>query len=144
MLAYEFASQNQLKMAQSWEENKKAGKAWWLGFKQRQHLAIPSPEATSLGRATAFNRHTVNEFYDNLAQVMDANQFRPAEDIHNLDETGCTTVQNPKDIVTERGKKPSWVSHISRKGHLGYSGLHYQCSWERPATDVNISQKELP
>ena len=48
VLAYEFSSQNQLKMKKSWEENKKAGKAWWLGYRQRQHLAIRSPEATSL------------------------------------------------------------------------------------------------
>ena len=88
-----------------------------MGFKQRQHLAIRSPEATSLGRATAFNRHTVNEFYDNLAQVMDANQFRP-EDIHNLDETGCTTVQNPKDIVTEIGKKQVGSATSAERGTL--------------------------
>ena len=118
VLAYEFASQNQLKMAKSWEENKKAGKAWWLGFKQRQNIATRSPEATPLGRTTAFNRHTVKEFYDNLAQVMDENQFR-TEYIHNLDETGCTT-NNPqsKDIVTERGKKQVGSATLAERGTL--------------------------
>ena len=104
-------------MAKYWEENKNAGKACWLGFKQRQHLAIRSPEATSLGRVTAFNRHTVKELYDNLAQVMDANQFSP-EYIDTLDEIGCTTVQNPKDIVTERGKKQVGSATSAERGTL--------------------------
>ena len=54
-LAYEFAKKNNIKIPQSWHENGKAGMAWWAGFKRRQSLAIRSPEATSLGRATAFN-----------------------------------------------------------------------------------------
>ena len=48
---------------------------------------------------------------------MDANQFSP-EDIHNLDETGCTTVQNPKDIVTERGKKQVESATSAERGTL--------------------------
>lgn len=112
LLAYEFASQNGLKM-----EKERAGKAWWLGFKERHHLSIRSPEATSLGRATAFNRHTVNEFYDNLAKVMDKHQFSP-EDIHNLDETGCTTVQSPGDVVTEKGKKQVGSATSAERGEL--------------------------
>ncbi len=48
---------------------------------------------------------------------MDTNQFRP-EDIHNLDGTGCTTVQIPKDIVTERGKKQVGSATSAERGTL--------------------------
>nr|XP_039257916.1 tigger transposable element-derived protein 6-like [Styela clava] len=95
------------------KSTKKAGKAWWLGFKKRQNLSIRTPEATSLGRATAFNRHTVGEFFDNLAQVMDVDDFHP-EDIYNLDETGCTTVQTP----SAKGKKQVGAATSAERGEL--------------------------
>lgn len=80
------------------------GQDWWLGFKKRQNLAIRSPEATSFGRTTAFIRQVADKFFDNLANVMDKYKFSPS-DIYNTDETGCTTVQNPAAVVTEKGKK---------------------------------------
>ena len=116
-LAYEFAKQNGVPVPKSWNDNRLAGKAWWLGFKRRQNLSIRSPEATSLGRATAFNRQTVKEFYDNLALVMDTHHFTP-DVIYNLDETGCTTVQKPRDIVTERGRKQVGAATSAERGEL--------------------------
>jgi len=116
-LAYSFAAKNKVTMPKNWEANQKAGKAWWHGFKARHNLAVRSPEATSLGRATAFNRHTVGEFYDNLAEVIDKYQFTP-DDIHNTDESGCTTVQKPKDVVTERGKKQVGSITSAERGEL--------------------------
>lgn len=114
-LIYEFPGQNDLKVPDSWKEAKKAGQAIWISFKERQHLAIRAPEATSLARATAFNRFTVGTFYDNLAQVMDRHHFQPHQ-IYHLYETGCTTVQNPGN----------------------------QCVGYRPSSDVHISKSKLP
>ena len=91
-------------MLENWETNIKAGADWWTGFKARNNLAIRCPEATSFARATAFNRPVVNQFYDNLASVIDKHAFNP-EDIYNTDETGCTTVQEPENVVAERGQK---------------------------------------
>lgn len=116
-LAYEFAKKNDIQVPKSWNDSQMAGRAWWLGFKRRQNLSIRSPEATSLGRATAFNRNTVMEFYDNLASVMDDHHFKP-EDIYNLDETGCTTVQKPRDVVTERGRKQVGAATSAERGEL--------------------------
>ena len=91
-LAYEYAVRNGLEVPKSWRDNEKAGQDFWLSFKERHHLAIRTPEATSLARATSFNRYTVGTFFDNLARVMDKHKFL-SHDIYNVDETGCTTVQ---------------------------------------------------
>ncbi|ESO94684.1 hypothetical protein LOTGIDRAFT_144925, partial [Lottia gigantea] len=38
VLAYKFASQNQINMPVSWVTNCKAGTDWWLGFRSRYNL----------------------------------------------------------------------------------------------------------
>lgn len=116
-LAYEFAKRNNVDVPASWDREKKAGQDWWLGFKKRQNLAIRHPEATSLGRATAFNRPVVDKFFDNLARVMDKYKFSPSE-IYNTDETGCTTVQKPAAVVTEKGKKQVGAITSAERGEL--------------------------
>ena len=78
-LAYQFAKNNQLKTP--------VGIDWLHGFLQRhQELGIRSP-STRIGRATSFNRETVNKFYVNLETVMDRYKFL-SNRIYNIDETG--------------------------------------------------------
>ena len=101
-VAYEFATRNKLKVPSSWDEKKKAGKSWWLGFKSRHNLYVRSPEPTSLGRASAFNQFIVKGFFDNLAKVLNECKFT-AQQIFSVNETGLTTVQNFGEIVTARG-----------------------------------------
>ena len=116
-LAYEFAFKNKLKIPDNWLTDKRAGPDWWAGFKSRNSLAIRSPEATSFARATAFNRPVVNQFYDNLMAVIDKYGFKP-EDIYNVDETGCTTVQNPETVVAEKGQKQVGSLTSGERGEL--------------------------
>jgi len=40
-------------------------------------LSIKTPEATTIGRATAFNKHTIKEYFKNLANVLAKHQFAP-------------------------------------------------------------------
>ena len=116
-LAFEFAVENKLNIPQNWVLNKKAGEGFWFNFKARNKLSIRRPEATSLGRATAFNKHTVNLFFNNLKNVYEQFQFR-AQDVFNLDETGVHTVMTPGAVVTERGTKQVGSVTSAERGEL--------------------------
>ena len=80
-LAYEFALINKLTIPINWT---RTGMDWWKGFKVRNKLSIRAPEATSMARATAFNKPMVDKFYDNLSSVLNACKF-DAKDIYNTD-----------------------------------------------------------
>ena len=116
-LAYEFAQSNGIPISKNLDREKKAGKDWFLSLKDRNKLAFRAPESTSLARATAFNRYNVTQFYNNLAAVMDRYKFS-ANDIWNLDETGCTTVQSPGKVVAQRGKKQVGSLTSAERGEL--------------------------
>lgn len=114
-LDFEFAKKNAILVPANWERENKAGKDWFYWFKGRHKLAVRAPEP--LARATAFNRHNVDQFYNNLAAVMDRCEFS-ASDIWNLNETGCATVQNPGKVVTEKGKKQVGSLTSAERGEL--------------------------
>ena len=79
ILAYEFATANCITVPTSWQENQKAGLDWFESFRSRHRLSIRIPKATSVARAAAFSNRVVNNFYDNLASVMDQHAFEPQE-----------------------------------------------------------------
>ena len=63
-----------------------AGRKWLTRFK-RNELVVRVAQATSLARATGFNRYTVGKFCTKLGEIMDKYQFA-AKDIYNFDESG--------------------------------------------------------
>ena len=53
-------------------------------------LSLRQLESTIFGRATGFNKTTVNEFFSNFKSIL-RNSFVP-EGIFNVDETGISMV----------------------------------------------------
>ena len=116
--AYLCAVTYKLKFPTTWTVNEMAGKDWFSGFRKRHNeLSIRKPQATSLARATAFNRTTVDEFFDNLSTVMERHKFEP-QDIYNVDKTGITKVQTPDRVKTRRGKKQVGALVSAERGTL--------------------------
>ena len=104
-LAYDYARTLNKDIPSSWAENERAGEDWLSGFlKRNATISLRSPEATSLSRATSFNRFNVAKFFDILMEVYARDQYGP-ERIWNVDETGCTTVHKPAKVLATTGAK---------------------------------------
>lgn len=87
-LAFDYAKYLEIKIPESWNKNKRAGRDWFTLFlKRRPTLSIRTPEPTSLARCSSFNRTNVNRFFDNLRLVLNRLKLEP-QDIWNMDETG--------------------------------------------------------
>ncbi|XP_069680594.1 uncharacterized protein [Periplaneta americana] len=102
-LAYEIAEKNKLA---TWfnRETKSAGKEWFSGFMKRHpELSLRQPEATSLARASGFNRVVVGKFFDTLEHLVDQHKLTAAR-IFNMDETSHNVVQRQEKILAQRGK----------------------------------------
>lgn len=71
-LAYEMAKENPqtVAMPKTWLQNEKAGIDWLKAFQRRNTtIVVRTPEACSLSRSTAFNRHNVGTFFDKLEAI---------------------------------------------------------------------------
>lgn len=96
-LAFDFAKSNEIIHPDNWNTNNMAGLDWIQGFLRRNNtLSLRKPENTSLARSTGFNRIAVEEFFNNLSEMLLKYNFEPKQ-IYNLDESGVNTVmETPK------------------------------------------------
>lgn len=104
-LAFQLAERNHKPYPSTWSEQGLAGLEWMRGFlKRHQCIGRRIPEATSLARATAFNKTNVDTFFGKLQELCTRYSFAP-ERMYNLDETGVTTSQKPQKVIAETGVK---------------------------------------
>lgn len=118
LLAFEYAVANHKRIPLSWEEKRCAGVEWLFCFRKRHPvLRLRTPEATSLARATSFNRHNVDLFFSNLRRTMERHNFT-VNQIYNCDETSVTTVHKPPKILAPCGKKQVGKITSAERGTL--------------------------
>lgn len=95
-LAYEYANKLSLSIPESWVDKQIAGADWFASFMKRHpRLSLRTPRATSLARASAFNKTNVDLIFTNLKIFID--RLKPSAcDIWNVDETGITTTHKTR------------------------------------------------
>ncbi|KAF2886067.1 hypothetical protein ILUMI_20105 [Ignelater luminosus] len=110
-MAYETAVKNNLRMVDAWVSKKIAG-----SMKRHPRLSLRNPEACSLSKATAFNKHNADTCFDTLNTAMIRNpSFGDGSKVFNLDETGLTAVQSLKRVIAQKGcKQISSVTNAER------------------------------
>lgn len=117
-VAYVTATINKMRVPKSWNEKKIAGKDWLWGFLRRNdRLSVRTPEATSIARATAFNKPNLDAFFTllkNLIEKTRASGFT----IYNLDESGFTTVQKQTKVIAPKGHKQVGQITSAERGTL--------------------------
>ena len=79
-LAYQFAIKVNKSFPSNWEKNKSARKDWLSGFLKRfSELSLQKLEATSLSRATLFNKTDVSSFIDKLEKCLKRAPYSPSD-----------------------------------------------------------------
>lgn len=119
-LAYEMAITNGIKIPETWRTNESAGVEWVRNFLRRNpRISLRTPEGCSLSRATSFNKHNVDKFFDNLRNAMGRHErFCDGTRIFNLDETGTVTVQKSAKVLAAKGVKQVSKVTSGEKGTL--------------------------
>jgi len=114
-LAYQIAVINQIPHRFN-KEKQTAGKEWLSGFlKRHPEISVRSPQATSLARASGFNRVRVNAFFDLLEELVHKYGLT-ADRIYNTDEKGLTAVQKPGKVLARKGKSQVGSITSAEKG----------------------------
>ena len=104
VLAFDIAKANHFDASFN-SANQKAGKDWLAAFlKRHPELSIRQPEATSLNRATGFNKVYVNRFFNLLKFILEKNLITP-NIFYNVHETGITCVQKPGKVIAKNDTK---------------------------------------
>jgi hypothetical protein len=117
-LACQYAVKNNVTIPAMWFNKQHASCDWLSPFLKRKiALSILNPWAISLGRATSFNKHSVEMFFANLSKVYDKYKFQ-CQDIYNVDETATTTIQRMTRILGRKGVKQVGAVMSSERGSL--------------------------
>lgn len=117
-LAYQYAKELDIDYPHTWDRDELAGLEWFRSFMSRHpKLSLRKPEATSLARASAFNRSNVDAFFQNYFRVMDKIKVGP-NDVWNVDETGVSTVHKTVRVISRCGRKQIGQITSAERGNL--------------------------
>lgn len=117
-LAYEYAKALNLKYPAKWDENQMAGLEWMRKYRERNaNLSLRKPENTSAARSFAFNKTAVQQFYNNLGDVLQRHNFA-ADRIFNFDESGVSTVLDTPKILAPKSQKQVGQIVSAERGEL--------------------------
>ena len=102
-LAYQIAEINQVKTRFN-HDQKRDGKKWLRGFfKRHPEILLRLPEATSLTRASGFNRNQIDAFFNLLTKTVEENNI--SADTIYMDESGISVVQKMTEVLAKKGKR---------------------------------------
>jgi hypothetical protein len=114
--AYKYAVKLGKRIPTSWTSGEVASEDCLSGFMFRnKSLSLRKPESTSLVRNLNFNPENVNEFHNNLENIVEKHNF-VASQIYNIDECGVQTVMDSPNVVAEKGAKQVGQMTSGEKG----------------------------
>ena len=90
-------------------------------MKRQPELSLRTLEATCFARSTAFNKHTVGEFFQNFKTVRNRYKYN-FNCIYNVDETGLKPVRKPVKFLAVRGSKQVEIITSAERGTLVTAG----------------------
>ena len=73
-------------------------------MKRHPEISLCLPEATSLSRASGFNRSQINAFFNLPTKTVEEYNIS-ADHIYNMDESGISVVQKMTKILAKKGKR---------------------------------------
>ena len=101
-LAFEYAEINHLPHR---FKNGLAGKQWFSDFCRRNDFSLRVPEKLAACRAANFNRMQIDNFFENLRNLMEKYQFPPHR-IFNTDESGLSSIPSKmRKVVSPKNKQ---------------------------------------
>ncbi|XP_055526485.1 uncharacterized protein LOC129719107 [Wyeomyia smithii] len=115
-MAFDLAEKNKLNHPFN-REARLAGCDWFYGFlKRNPTVSMRSPEGTSAARARAFNKPSVDQFFNVLENKLYTTSYKPSQ-IYNVDETGVFTVPSrAMKIAAKRGQKRVGIITSAERG----------------------------
>lgn len=129
---------------ESWKTSEMEGKDWMTSsLKRNPTFTIRKPRATSLARASSFNKRNLGTFFNNLGSAYDEHGFE-VQDVWNMEKTGIKTVQAPEKIIVPKGLRQIGAITSSEKGGLTDCCCCGQCAGEFYSPFLYFPSEEIP
>lgn len=143
-IAFQMALKNNKKVPLSWKSEGMAGREWMYAFlKRNTNLALRTPEATSLARAAAFNKHNVMEFFTNLGETLKKNRSDWCQN-SELGRNGL--YDGPKTTKSNRreGQQADRKGYFCRTRRTRHDVRDRDWSWRFSSASLRLSTKDCP